>query len=69
MCCFSKVRDCFREIYNEEIVLFNDVISERRAVNVEIMGAKINAHKILVGEQEGKRPPERPGHRWIIVLQ
>jgi hypothetical protein len=24
-----------------------------------------NAHRILLGESEGKRPLERPRHRWV----
>jgi hypothetical protein len=28
------------------------------------MGAKRNAHKVLVGEPEGKRPLGRPRRRW-----
>jgi hypothetical protein len=28
------------------------------------MGEKKNAYKILVGEAEGKKPLERPRHRW-----
>jgi hypothetical protein len=26
-----------------------------------------NAHKILVGKVEGKRPLERPRYRWEII--
>jgi hypothetical protein len=29
------------------------------------MGAKRNAYKILVGKPEGKRPPGRPGRKWV----
>jgi hypothetical protein len=28
-------------------------------------GAKKNAYRILVGEPEGKRPPERPRRKWV----
>jgi hypothetical protein len=28
------------------------------------MGGMINAHKILTGKPEGKRPLGRPEHRW-----
>jgi hypothetical protein len=28
------------------------------------MGEERNVHKILVGKPEGKRPLERPKHRW-----
>jgi hypothetical protein len=29
------------------------------------MGEKMNAYRILVGKPEGKRPLERPRHRWV----
>jgi hypothetical protein len=32
---------------------------------VALMGAKRNAYRILVGKPEGKRPQERPRHRWM----
>jgi hypothetical protein len=27
----------------------------------------MNAYRILVGEAEGKRPLERPRHRWEVI--
>jgi hypothetical protein len=29
------------------------------------MGEMRNAYRILVGKPEGKRPLERPRHRWV----
>jgi hypothetical protein len=29
------------------------------------MGEKRNAYRLLVGEPDGKRPPERPRRRWV----
>jgi hypothetical protein len=44
------------------------IITSRRmrwAEHVARMGEKRNAHRILVGKPEGKRPLFRPGHRWV----
>jgi hypothetical protein len=32
------------------------------------MGEKRNACRILVGRSEGKRPLERPRHRWMNII-
>jgi predicted membrane protein len=37
----------------------------RRGRHVARMRANMNAYKILVGKLEGKRPPGRPGCRWV----
>jgi hypothetical protein len=37
----------------------------RWAGHVALMGEKINACRILVGNPEGKRPLGRPRHRWV----
>jgi hypothetical protein len=29
------------------------------------MGQKRNANRLLVGKPDGKRPLERPRHRWV----
>jgi hypothetical protein len=29
------------------------------------MGEKTNAYRLLVGKPEGRRPLERPRHRWL----
>jgi hypothetical protein len=37
----------------------------RWAGHVARMGEKSNAHRILVGKREGKRPIGRPRRRWL----
>jgi hypothetical protein len=37
----------------------------RWAGHVARMGEKRNAYSILVGKPEGRRPMERPRHRWV----
>jgi hypothetical protein len=37
----------------------------RWAGYVASMGEKRNAYSILVGKPEGRRPLERPTHRWV----
>jgi hypothetical protein len=37
----------------------------RWAEHVARMGEKRNAYRILVGQQEGKRPLGRPRRRWV----
>jgi hypothetical protein len=34
-----------------------------------VNGTNKNAHKILVGKPEGKRPLGRPRRRWGIILK
>jgi hypothetical protein len=44
------------------------MINSRRmrwAGHVALMGEKRNAHGILVGKAEGKRPLGRPRYRWV----
>jgi hypothetical protein len=33
--------------------------------HVARIGDKMNAYRLLVGNPEGKRPLERPRHRWV----
>jgi hypothetical protein len=63
----------WRKLHNEEL---NDlysspsiirVIKPRRmrwAGHVAPMGERRSVYRILVGKQEGKRPPGRPRRRW-----
>jgi hypothetical protein len=37
----------------------------RWAGQVACMGEERNAHRILMGKPEGKRPPEKPRYRWV----
>jgi hypothetical protein len=39
--------------------------SMRWAGNVARMREKRNAYRLLVGKPEGKRPLQRPRHRWV----
>jgi hypothetical protein len=32
-------------------------------------GEKMNAYRTLVGNEEGKRPVERPGSRWEDIIK
>jgi hypothetical protein len=33
------------------------------------MGEKRNAYRLLVGKPDGKRPLERPRHRWVYSIR
>ena len=69
----DKVRGEWRKLHNEQI---NDlycspnivrVIKSRRmrwVVHVARMGEGRRIYRVLVGKPEGKRPLERPRHRW-----
>jgi hypothetical protein len=37
----------------------------RLAERVALMGANVNAYRMLVGKSEGKRPLGRPRYRWM----
>jgi hypothetical protein len=63
----------WRKLHNKELHnLYSSpniirMIKSRRmrwAGHVARMGEKVNAYRISVGKQEGKRPLGRPGHRW-----
>jgi hypothetical protein len=64
----------WRKLHNEELHnLYSSpniirIIKSRRmrwAGHVARMGEKRNAHRILVGKPERKRPLGRPKHRWV----
>jgi hypothetical protein len=64
----------WRKLHNEELRdLYSSpsiikIIKPRRmkwAGHVTRMGEKRNAYRLLVGKPEGKRPLERPRHRWV----
>jgi hypothetical protein len=46
-------------LYNNQVK--EDEIGRACSTNVEMR----NAYRILVGKAEGKRPIERPKHRWV----
>jgi hypothetical protein len=65
----------WRRLHNEQLYEYSlysspniiRVIKSRRvrwAGHVARMGNRIGAYKVLVGKPEGKRPLERPRHRW-----
>jgi hypothetical protein len=41
----------------------------RWTAHVTRIGAKRNAYRILVEKPEGKRPLERPRHRWAVNIK
>jgi hypothetical protein len=55
-----------RDLYSSQSII--RIIKSRRmrwAGHVARMGKKRNAYRLLVGKPEGKRPLERPKHRWV----
>jgi hypothetical protein len=41
-----------------------DTVVKRKIPSPRRVGEKSNAHKILVGKPEGRKPLGRPRHRW-----
>jgi hypothetical protein len=64
----EKVASGWRRLHNEELHdLYDRVIKSRRMRwkgHVARMGEMSSASNNLIGKSEGKRPLERPGHRW-----
>jgi hypothetical protein len=69
----DEVRGEWRKLHNEELhILYSspNVIRQiklrrmRWAGHVARMGEERKVYKVLVGKPEGKRPLERPRHRW-----
>jgi hypothetical protein len=70
----DEVTGEWRKLHNEEL---HDLYSTpsiirilkstrmRWAVHVAGMGEKRNAHRLLVGKPEGRRPLGRPRRRWL----
>jgi hypothetical protein len=68
----------WRRLHNEELRNLNvspniiTVIKSRAirwAVHAVRMGELRNAHKILIGKRDGKRPLERRRRRWIDTIR
>jgi hypothetical protein len=69
----DEVREDWRKLHNEELhILYSCpniirlIISRRvrRAGYVAGMREEMKVHRVWVGKPEGKRPLERPRHRW-----
>jgi len=41
---------------------------KKESRHVACMGNRRVAHRVLMGRPEGKRPIQRPRHRWRIIL-
>jgi hypothetical protein len=70
----DEVTGEWRKLHNEElrdlysspsIIIISKSRRMRWAGNVERIGGKRNAYKLLVGKPEGKRPLGRPRRRWV----
>jgi hypothetical protein len=66
------VRGEWRRLHNKELcALYSspNIILVIKAVHVACMGKDRVAYRVLVGKPEGKRPLERPRHRWGDNIQ
>jgi hypothetical protein len=63
----------WRKLHSEELYILyssSDVVKQtksrkmRWAGHVIRMGEERKLYKVVVGKPKGKRPPERPRHRW-----
>jgi hypothetical protein len=70
----DEVTGEWRKLHNEELRdLYSSpsiirIIKSRRmrwTVHVARMGEKRNAYRLLIGKPEGRRPIERPRHKWV----
>jgi hypothetical protein len=71
--CFAEVTGEWRRLHNKELyALYSSpnitcVIKSRRLRwegHVACMGERRGAYRALVGKPEGRKPLERPRHRW-----
>jgi hypothetical protein len=69
----DKVTGEWRKLHNEKLhilysspIIIKQIKSRRMrlAGHVARMGEERKVHKVLMGNQEGKRPLGRPRHRW-----
>jgi hypothetical protein len=71
----GKMTGGWRKLHNVELhnmdcwSIILRTIKSRWAGDVARIGESRNACGIFVGKSEGKRPVERPRHRWWIVLR
>jgi hypothetical protein len=52
---------CYHKKYEKVLLKQDDEVGRVFRMN----GEKRNTSRILVGKPEAKRPPGRPGHRWV----
>jgi hypothetical protein len=60
------IKEELRDLYSSPSII--RIMKSRRmrwAGHVVLIGEKRNAHRLLVGKREGKRPFGRPRFRWV----